>query len=702
MSDRIRVLKYAIAAFLVSIAVLTGLTPFLVPSTLPEGVGPAQFTREIFFNIEPVLTLVFYAIAGFGLGGLLIGIYDNALIWARGRKEDRFSNLGWRLWGALGSTTQNRAIVKRDHLAGVMHFTIMWGIIVLFVGTVLLSIHDRIVPFLFGVTYLVYDLVLDFFAAILIFGVLLALYRRYVIRPRKLGSVYDDRFILSTLLIIGVTGLLIEGLRLAITKPEWEYLWAPLGFAFGSAFFGMPETLVKQIHFGIWWVHVLVTFSLIAYLPFSKLFHVFASTANVVFRSQLPKGSLPSLPQELEGGIKDVSDLTWKRLMDLDACTICGRCTDSCPATASGRVLSPMHLIQNLKAAAKAKYGLHARIFRSETSQPIVDDGGFVSPEELWGCTTCRACMEVCPVNVEHVYDIVDLRRRLIEEGKAPESAMKVLNNMHKFGNSYGQPQAKRADWAKGLGIKDLSEGGTAEVLLFVGCLASFDARAQKIVQALAKVLQLSGIDFAILGKEEICNGHEARRIGEEGLFEDLSEKNIQTFRKKGVKKIITISPHCYNAFRNDYPERGFRVEVQHYTQLLVDLIDSGRVAFTKKTDVLATFHDPCYLGRHNEEYEAPRKVLSSIPGMELKEMKRCRTDSFCCGGGGGGYWIEVEHQNRRMSEIRMDEASEISPEVVATACPFCLLNFDDAIKTTGREKDMNVKDVIELVAESL
>ena len=644
---------------------------------------------------------IFYSLAALSLVGVLIGIYDNVLIWRRGKKEDRFQNLGRRLWSALRITARNRSVVREDRYAGVMHFLIMLGIIILFIGTVLLTIHeDTPFKFLVGANYLVYDITLDFFGILLIIGILMAFYRRYIIRPAKISSIFEDRIVLSTLLLIAVTGILVEGLRLAITQPLWEYTFAPMGYAFGLPFFGLPEDTLRGIHFGVWWTHAISALSLIAYAPFSKLFHIMASALNIVFQSHYPKGWIPPMP---EGGpVKDITDWSWKRIMDFDACTSCGRCTDACPATAAGRDLQPMKIIQSLKAYSKSRYSFKARYFGGASTKPLVGEDGFITPEELWGCTTCRACMEVCPVNIEHVYDIVDLRRNLIEEGEAPDSGMKVLNHMFKTSNAYGLPQGKRTEWAKGLNVKDISQGGSADYVLFVGCLASFDARTQKIAQALVKLLQRAGVDFAILGKDEFCSGHEARRMGEEGLFEMLADKNLAAFSKRSVKKIITISPHCFNTIKNDYPARGFDGGVRHYTQLIADLVEEGKITFSKNLDVVVTFHDPCYLGRHNEEYEAPRRILRAIPGVKIIEMPRCRENSFCCGGGGGGYWLEVQRQSRRMSEIRVLEAASIRPNVLIVACPFCMNNFEDAVKITKTDSWLSIKDVVELAAEAI
>ncbi|MFQ5762465.1 MAG: heterodisulfide reductase-related iron-sulfur binding cluster, partial [Candidatus Bathyarchaeia archaeon] len=651
-------------------------------SALQSSVESDLFTREVFFNIEALLQSVFYILAGITVIGLAVGMSDSLLIWRRGAAENRMDNLLQRLWRALRLLSRNRTVTKDDGFAGLMHFLIMWGIIVLFIGTMLLTVHaDTPFKFLVGVNYLIYDLTLDVFGVLLIAGVALALYRRHIIKPRKLNTVFDDNVILTSLLAIAVTGLLVEGLRLATTRPLWEFAWAPVGTAFAMAFLNLPESTVRNVHFWVWWSHALATLSLIAYVPFSKLFHIFASTLSVVFESTRPRGWIPPLTQHSEGSVKGLERFTWKRLIDFDACTVCGRCTDVCPASASGRLLSPMQIIQSLKAYTKQRYGFKT-MMRGASSKPLLSEAGFINPEELWGCTSCRACMEVCPVRIEHVYDIIDLRRDLVEEGEVPDTGMNVLNLMAKTGNSYGYPPGRRADWAKDLEVKNLAEGAKAEVLLFIGCLSSYDQRAQKVAQGLVKLLKKAGVDFGVLGKGEFCSGHEARRIGEEGLFELLAEKNMAAISKAGVKKIITISPHCYNAFKNDYPEKGYTLTVQHYSQFLRELLKSGALKPVKPLERTVTFHDPCYLGRHNGEFDAPREILQSINALRLVEMDRRRDKSFCCGGGGGAYWVEVEHQERRMSEIRVKEANEHHPDVLAVACPFCLLNFEDAVKT--------------------
>lgn len=662
-----------------------------------------EVTREVFWNIGTQHQILFYGISALATAVFLLGTYRIVRIWRSSRGERRPRDVAASARKAAVDALLGRRIFRGDPLGGLAHFFIMWGWVLLFVGTALLTIHHDVVGFLYGFTYLTYSLALDLAGAFFVVGVSMAAYRRFVLKANRVHNLWDDPAILAFLFVIAVTGFLVEGLRLWSTAHV-GLEWSPVGDILGLALDGDPASS-RGTHGVLWWVHALAALGLIAYLPYSKLFHMFASPANVYLNSAPPE----VLTLEEREGLKGEFDRT--QMVSLDACTRCNRCEMVCPSYAAGEPLSPRELVLSMKRYARAKYGLERQIpgLRSLwKDDPRIEDA--VAKDECWWCTTCLACAERCPVGINPADIARDTRAVLMEDGRrVPRSIRDVLNNLGRHGNPWEPSSPRRFAWLEQLGAKDLSQGDTADLCYYVGGIASDDTRNQQVAKALVKVLKSAGIDFAVLGREEVDCGDTARRLGEDGLFETLVEGNYGTFADLGVSNLVTTSPHAYHTMVREYPtlRRKLGLEdvpdprVRHHTQLVAGLVTDGSLRVTGRVGKRVAFHDPCYLGRHNGVHDEPRILLRAIPGVELVELPRSRESSFCCGGGGGRMWLEssVDH---RISELRAREAAQAEVDVLAIACPYCLSNLTDGIEAAGLCDRIEVRDVVELVAEAI
>ena len=457
----------------------------------------------------------------------------------------------------------------------------------------------------------------------------------------------------------------------------------------------------------MWWFHSRLTFGIILYagLVFSKLQHIVVSPLNIFFRSLGPMGA--PAPIDIEKaeseplGVGTIKDFTWKQLLDLDACNSCGRCQDACPAWSSGKPLSPRKLVQDLKVHMLTAAVLPAN--QSDNAPPLV--GEAPSEAEIWACTTCGACQETCPVYVEHVVKIIDLRRNLVlVQNKMPETAQVMLRNMQSRGHPWAgiQSMRLRGDWTSGLDLKILAEGDTAHTLFWVGCTGALVERNVAATLAMTRVLKAAGVDFAVLGEAETCCGDPARRAGYEFQFQIMAEQNIETLKNYHIDEIITSCPHCYNTLKNEYPKYGGDFKVVHYTQLMADLVRQGKLKLTRDLNSRLTYQDPCYLGRYNNVYSEPRQILGAIPKAKLEEMERSRKTSFCCGGGGGHMWIEEQPGTTKINQMRLEHALKTGAETVVTACPFCLQMFEESIEHKNVKDSLKARDLVEIVEAAI
>jgi Fe-S oxidoreductase/nitrate reductase gamma subunit len=630
----------------------------------------------------------------------LFGLYRRVRVYILGSSPPKLDNIQERISRAITNVFAQRKVVKKTY-PGLMHILIYSGIIVLFIGTTLVMIDsDLWVPLfhqqiLVGYFYLTFETVLDAFGLVAITGLLIAIFRRSVSRPQNLPTSRDDVFIFSVLIVILLTGYLMEGIRLAVDKPPWGP-WSFVGYRVSLLLIagGLVGPSLIQFYEGLWWFHALLAFTAVASIPYTKLFHILTSPLNALFLHLRPKGQLSTpfdLRQVMASGNFDVkvgaaaiTDFSWQQRLSFDSCTQCGRCTNACPATASGTLLSPMHLILKLRDQMLVQS-------RLDGGSAVIAD--VVNPEELWACTTCRACVNECPVLIDHVDAIVDMRRHLVGEGKFDRTKRDFLTNLNNVSNPYGLPQADRVKWADGLGVKTAKEQPEFDILYWVGCSGSYDPRNQNVSRAMVKILQAANVNFVVLGTEEKCNCEAARRIGEEGRFQQSALELIELFKKYNVKQVLTQCPHCLNTFKNEYPEFGAIFTVTHHSQFIEQLKPGA--------EKVITFHDPCYLGRYNEIFNSPREVISTLGNARFNELKRSRGNSFCCGAGGANFWYKVE-QKKKISAIRFEEAQESHANILATACPFCTSMLEDASVAAGAKETIAVHDIAELVAAQL
>jgi Fe-S oxidoreductase len=651
--------------------------------------------RELFWNIPAHIWL--YPLFLPFLVIFLVGCYRLLrLVWI-GQPEKDIPPVSRQLRDLLQQAVLQRRLLGQP-FAGGMHAAISWGFGILFVATCLVALQDYLgVPALQGDFYLYFmSLAVDLFGLAATAGIVIALVRRYAAKPGRLWKPRDAEgygLFLWLFLAILVTGFVVEGLRIGVTKDPWG-LWSPGGWITALGFAPLSQAHQALWHRIAWWGHAVLAFGFIALVPHTLIRHILAAAANIAWRRPQPSGVIqPVALEEAEHfGIARIDGFPRKDLLDLVACTECGRCQDACPAWATGKPLTPKGLILDLRDLLLTR--------RDGNGKSMV--GEVVSEEVIWACTTCGACHRECPVFIEPIPKIVNMRRFLVmEEARFPETMQAAMRGMENRGHPYQGVVPSRTEWTKGLDVPLLSEKGSAEYLYWVGCAAAFDERAQKVARALVRVLRAGGVDFAVLGEEERCTGDPARRIGHEFLFQMQAQANIETFTRYGVEKIITACPHCFNTLRNEYPQFGGRYEVIHHTVLISDLIRQGRLKPTRPIGQAVAYHDSCYLGRHNGIFEAPREILRGLPGVATKEMERSREQGFCCGAGGGLMWAE-ERTGKRINIERTEEALRVKPDVVGTACPFCLSMFEDGIRAKDATEQLQAMDVAELVARAL
>jgi Fe-S oxidoreductase len=692
----------------------------------------SSVTRVLFENFTPVAVRVFYFIAYAAIAVFAYGVFVEVRKYRRGVAAPIGGALSQRFWDMVGTLMSQRTVARRDRPAGEAHRLIFYGFVLLFIGTSTITLDYDVLGPLFGIHfwhgefYLWFSLVLDIAGVMLAGGLLYMMYRRGWLKPPKLDYARPDRqpgdpdydrshyrhedwAFLWTLLLISVTGYILEAARLVWLEAQpdvWDYRWwSPVGavLALVMRAAGLGAAGAGALRLGLWWFHGLLALAFIALIPFTKVKHILTAAGSLMVSDPLAAQRLPRVAAEQpRPGAQFITDFTWKQLLHLDACTKCGRCHEACPARAVGAPLSPRDVILSLREFANRT--LDSAQLPAEAELDVHGKSpGQVSQETLWSCRTCMACVEICPVAIEHVPIIVQMRRKLVEDGEMDPQLKKTLQTLHKTGNSFGESRRKRAHWTKSLAfpIKDARKE-PVDVLWFVGDYASFDPRNQKVTQFFASMLHAAGVDFGILYDGESNAGNDVRRVGEEGLYELLAESNIKALSAASFKSIVTTDPHSYNTIRNEYPDFGGRYDIQHYTTLLLELLRAGRLTPARQLRRRATFHDPCHLGRFNKGYDAPREIMQLI-GCELIEMGRCRSNSFCCGAGGGRIWIPDPVGADRPAHNRMREAAAIAGlELFVVSCPKDLTMFEDALKATGHEGKFLVRELIELVAEAL
>jgi Fe-S oxidoreductase len=693
----------------------------------------AEETRETFAGLETWQIVLWYVLIGVSVAIFVAGAARLVLKYRRGRAKAPVGNVVERTVRTTKIVVTHAWIRRRDPLSGLGHLLVFYGFMVLFAGTAILAFQDDFAEpvlgfdFWHGWFYLGYSLFLDIFGFALIVGLVVLATKRGVLRPFRLSywrpvepapalagerRIYriGDWVFVGSLFFLAVSGFLLESFRIAADDPSFE-VWSPIGWLVGQTFIslGFEGDAAESARSADWWVHGVFALFWVSSIPFTKAVHMLAGPAGVAVKDDRAGSALLPLPADArpeEVGYATIDALAPKHLLDLDACTKCGKCHDACPATASGYPLSPRDLVLDLREVSEGSMGNRAAL-RIPPRFPEHADilGTAIKPETLWSCMQCMACVEICPVGIEHVPIINQMRRALVERGEMDGQLQQTLETIYTSGNSFGEAKRKRGRWAKDLDfdVKDARKE-RAEILWFVGDYASFDPRNQRISQALAKVLRHAGVDFGILYDGERTAGNDVRRAGEEGLWSSLAEENVETLSGCRFDRILTSDPHTFNTLKNEYPQLGGDWTVLHHSQLLLELLQAGRLKPRKGLGYRVTYHDPCTLGRYNGVYDEPRQVIEWL-GCELVEMPRNRDNSFCCGAGGGRIWMKElkSDEAQRPSESRIDEAVGLAGiDYFVVACPKDVTMYEDAIKTSGHQGEIELREVSELVLESL
>ncbi|MCD6304882.1 MAG: 4Fe-4S dicluster domain-containing protein [Deltaproteobacteria bacterium] len=637
--------------------------------------------RIMFWQIDHVW--LFYVLAGLASLLFLAGMTAHLIVWKKnaGSLSLPFSRTAFNRM--ILDVFLGRRILKGELAAGLMHLLIFWGFLLLLIGTAILAAHHYVFTFLTGIPYLAFSITMEIAGIMLTVGTIWALIRRYIQRVPRLERRLEDITVPIWILLVGLSGFALEGLRLAYEQPAWA------GWSFAGTWIGglLSTRMAEAVYPAFWWGHIILSLSLIAVIPFTKLFHILGAPASIYLQG-FEKSASPDFDEN--AAEFDLGDSVF-----FDACMRCGRCVAVCPSAGAKEPFAPRDFIQAMRRSLWQTHSPFGDIRFLLTGEKTEADKNF------WYCTTCRACLEVCPVYGASFESVIKNRILAIEDGtQVPKLLNQTLEKLARYDNPWESSKKQRDAWAKDLQLPDLTKKGVeADLCYFVGCTTSFDDTAQEIARSFAKILNIAGISFGILGNKEPCCGDIARRVGELGLFYEQMDNCLDLFDRYGITEVVTSSPHCFHTFQNEYPQAPFRA--RHYTLLLHEILVNGRLRFDKQEKTKVTYHDPCYLGRHNRIFDEPRKIIRSIPGIELVEMPHNRENSRCCGGGGGRMWQDLPSEVK-MSEIRIREAEATGANILVTACPLCRIMLEDARKATGLNKTLRVMDLNALVLQAL
>lgn len=724
---------------------------FVASSGVTEGLAATAAHREIMWNMGLFTHIAMYALMVVSFVIFGFGLRRRIRFWKMGKPEaERAGDWGKRLWIMIRETfLQNQA--RNRPLPAVFHSMIFYSFVMLFIATlIVMADMDFGIDIFHGTFYLVISLLADLAGAFLLVGLVIAAVRRYFSKPKFLPETKPvDTWVLAILAFLALTGFLAEGARIAHhpNGDPWR-AYTPVGSAFAALVGGLSPAGGRALHFGVWWVHALGTFAMIALIPFTKFFHMLSIPTNQFLRKLEPKGTLArvdieelfasdDMDEDFTLGVSQGQHLNWKQRLDLDACIHCGRCDEICPAWAVDQPLSPRRLIEDIKEICETAYA--AWLKREKAAGHAAGHGGdhgagnaiggaaagatgaagedendaacailghektvFEDPEFIWHCRTCHACQTVCPAAIEHVDLFVELRRsEVMMEGRLPTDAGKALKTMEAQGNPFGS-QAERMDLVEKLEIPVLKAGEETEVLFWIGCATTFDPQKHQIAADMVAIMRAAGIKFAHLGKDEGCCGDPARVLGDENLFQMTAKATVEALKSRTFRHLLVICPHGYNVFKNEYPQFGADLPVIHHTELLAEWIREGRIKLEKPLSGTVTFHDPCYLGRYQGVFDPPRDVLRAIPGLQVREMASHHDRSFCCGAGGGHFWMDIDQGDGRTYSHRVDEAQAAGASTIAVGCAFCYQMLLDGTKARDLDESMAIKDIASLVRESL
>ena len=677
--------------------------------------------------------LVFLAVSGYAIYLFINLLYTRILFIKLGKKSEFEPNLKERISTVASNALGHKKLFK-DKKSGLMHLVLFYTFFIIQIGLIELIIKGFITGYEYplGEAHKYFSLLQEWATFLMFLAVVYGFYRRYGEKLKRLQWRRDGKaaFVYIALSTLTLSILISLGFETIMVGHEPNLVYAPFSGIIAMLFSGIGITAGTVLFYVFWWIHMLIVFSFLVFVPQSKQFHELFAMVNIFFKKQGPVGKLRKIDFEDEEaeefGVGKIEDFTQAQLIDLYACAECGRCTNMCPASGTGKTLSPMdlmvkmrdHLTEKGASVTSRSPWLPASVFGSsalavdaaqrETAATVELPsliGDVITEEELWACTTCRNCEDQCPVGNEHVDKIIDLRRYLVmTEGNIPSDATRYFQNIERQSNPWGINRKERIKWREereDITVKTVKETEEFEYLLWVGSMGSFDKRSQKVVQSFSKIMNLAGIEFAILGNDERNSGDTARRMGNEFLFQQLCEENIANFQKYDVKKIVTIDPHAYNTFKHEYPEFGLEAEVYHHTELILKWIQEGRIKPSKDVSESIAYHDSCYIGRYNDIYDIPRQILKSIPGVNVLEMERNKSDSMCCGAGGGMMWME-ETQGKRINVERTEQALQLNPTMIGSNCPYCLTMLSDGTKAKEVEETVATMDIVEIVERSL
>jgi Fe-S oxidoreductase/nitrate reductase gamma subunit len=660
-----------------------------------------EATREIYWNVGHGVALPMYFFTALCFAIFGYGFYKRFPLYRLGKPLHRLDQLPKRISLYLRYLFSQSKVLRVPE-PGSLHALFFWGFLLLFIGTLLIMAQADFSDPLFGVRFLkgtfykLYSVVLDCagLAAFLMLGGLLV--RRFFVKPEGLETIRDDYVSHALLFAILGTGFLVEAVRMAATEigknPDLAR-FSPIGLALGGFFAADSAASLSLTHKVLWWVHFFLALGFIAAIPFTKLRHIFTTSANYLLVDLRQKGSIDTINLEDESaeqfGAAKVTDLSWKDIFDADACTSCKRCQDRCPASQTGKPLSPMKVVHQIGEVAQG--------------DPAADLVRTVTEDVLWDCTTCRACQEICPADIEHVNKILEMRRSLsLMDGAFPGDEVRAaIGNIEVNGNPFGLAYATRGDWADGLDVKLMAEDSDVDVLYFVGCYASFDKRNRDIARSFIRICNAAGVKVGILGKEEKCCGEPPRKLGNEYLYQMTANENVELIKGYGVQRIVTCCPHCFNTLERDYRDLGLdrSITVEHYTSFVAGLLEQGKLTL-KPEPFQLTYHDSCYLGRYMDIFQQPRSIIEACGGS-IVEMEKSGLESFCCGAGGGRILAE-EKRGTKICEARVQMADEVGVPLLVSSCPFCATMFEDGIKTGGFEGRIALRDLAEIVAERI
>ena len=655
-------------------------------------------TRELFWNTNG--KVIMYICALIAIVIFTVGLSKKIWSWRQGRPI-HYDNFGLRLKTSFSDVIKHSDQIFKGTFRRFMHLSVFYGFVVLLIGTSMIALQvDFKIPLFFGIKYLIIKLLMDLFGLMIMIGIVMAAYKRYIAKRDHMDYSLDDAILLMLVFSILFTGFILEGLRIYVTGDIWAR-WTPVGL-FVSAVTqksGVSVQAARSFHAALWYVHMLLAFGFIAYIPYYKLLHMFASSLNIFLTDSSPIGSLTPVDipfQEVKNiGVSRLEDFSKKQLVELDACVSCLRCQKGCPAYMSGAPLSPRGMIQSLKKHSNKKNSFF-RSKRKTFNHNIIDK--IISKETLWSCTTCGLCEGKCPIRIEHIKRIVDMRRSLItEEAGYPSEVQSVFKKISEVGNPWGLSNSEYL--LKDLQVPLLGDEKQTDILYWVGCFSSYESRSKKISEVMFKLFERAGVNYAVLGNEEKCCGDSVSRLGNEKLFQQLALENIKTLNKYKFKTLVTHCPHCYNVFKNDYPQFGGHYRVMHHSEFILELIKSGKIEPKGANNLKVTFHDPCYLGRYNNIYNAPREVLTSIQGMELVEMRNNQSKGFCCGAGGGRIWME-DIKEEKINSLLVKKALKTKSDFLASACPLCLATLTEAVSRS--DADLESLDIAEIIYASL